>query len=445
MKRALSFSYTRIIALGFFVTILAGSLLLSLPVASRSGTGADYITALFTATSATCVTGLSVVDTYTQWSQFGQWVLLVLIQIGGLGFMTVITLFSMLLRRQIGLRERKLLMQSAGSITLSGVVRLIRRVALGTLLFEGVGTVLLAFRFCRDMGFWDGLFSALFHAVSAFCNAGFDVLGRYAPGSSLALYATDPLVILPIVFLILVGGLGFFVWNDLIACRGRFRALQLHSKLVLMTTGVLVLGGAVLFYLFERGGSLAGMNAGESIMTSLFYSVTPRTAGFAVNTMQDMSESGNLLTMILMLIGGSPGSTAGGIKTTTLVVLVMAAVASARHTPQITVCKRRLEDKAVQQAVSITVIYLAMVLVSTMLLCALQPFTMEQAMYEVISAVGTVGLSSGITASLNTLPKCVVMLLMYAGRVGGLTLALVLAERRNVAPVDRPVDKIMIG
>lgn len=444
-KRTHRFTYTQLIALGFLCIILIGSLLLCLPAASRSGTWTPYVNSLFTATSATCVTGLVVYDTFTQWSLFGQLVILFLIQVGGIGFMTVITMFSLILRRQISLHERKLIMQSAGAQQVGGVVSLIKQVVAATLIIEGIGAALLSFRFIPERGIAQGIYAAVFHSVSAFCNAGFDLMGYYEPFSSLTRYATDPLVNFTVIALILLGGLGFFVWRDISTHKWHFGRYQLHTKLVLTMTVILTVGSAILFFIFEYHATQADMSIGQRLMVSSFQAVTPRTAGFNTTDINAFSESGSMLTMILMFIGGNPGSTAGGIKTTTLLVLILSIVATCRHSTGITIYKRRLEDGIARQAAAIATIYMIAVLVSSMLMCALESMDMKTVLFETISAAGTVGATAGATPVMGTISKVIVMILMFGGRVGGLTLALVLAEKRVHVPVERPTEKIMLG
>ncbi|MDF2608730.1 MAG: synthase subunit [Lachnospiraceae bacterium] len=438
-------TYAQFIALGYLLIILLGGLFLSLPIASRSGEWTPYINSLFTATSATCVTGLVVYDTFTHWSLFGQLTILSLIQIGGVGFMTIITLFSMFLKRHIGLHERRLLMQSAGTLEVGGIVRLIRRIAIGTLVFEGAGALFLATRFVPDMGLVKGVYNAVFHSVSAFCNAGFDLMGRFGQYSSLTTYADDIIVNITIMLLIVIGGIGFLVWNDIIKCGFRFKKFQLHTKIVLVSTGMLILSGAILFFIFEYNASFSALNMKDKIMAAFFQSITPRTAGYNTIDLAALSESGNLLTMMLMFIGGSPGSTAGGIKTTTFVVLLMGTIASSRHNANINIFKRRMDEDVVKQASAIATIYLLAVLGSTLIIAALQPFSVKQVLFEVISAAATVGLTTGITTSLNFVSRIIIILLMYGGRVGILTLALVLAEKRENVLINRPIEKILIG
>ena len=434
---------TRLIALSFIAVILVGTLLLCTPFASASGEWTAPVDALFTATTSTCVTGLVVVDTATHWSLFGQIVILILIQIGGIGFMSLITLVSFFVRHQVSLHERRLLLQSTGALHMSGVMASFRHLLIGTFLVEGLGAAVLAYRFCPIYG-EKGVWYAIFHAVSAFCNAGIDLIGT-AEMPSLMGYANDFLVTGTVMFLIVMGGLGFLVWHDLLKSRFRFRKMELHTKLVLSFTGVLILGGAVLFYLSERNASMATMNEGQKLWNSLFQSVTTRTAGFITFDQASLSDSGALVSMFLMFIGGSPGSTAGGVKTTTLLVFLLCSWNLAHNRESVTVFKRRIDNRIVRQAGAVVCFYLLMILAATALICALEPFGVREISYEVTSAMATVGLSMGMTASLGTFSKLILILLMYAGRLGGLSLFLALAESADQAPIKRPVEKILIG
>ena len=438
-------TYTQFIAFGFLCIIIVGGLLLTFPFASAAGTWTPLLDAMYTATSATCVTGLVVYDTFTHWSLFGQIVILLLIQVGGVGFMTVITLFSILMKRQISLHERKLIMQSAGTFKVGGVVQLIKQVALATFIIEGIGACLLAIRFVPELGWATGLYYAVFHSISAFCNAGFDLMGRFESFSSLTRYVFDPIVNLTIVALIVVGGLGFIVWNDISTHKLHFKRYQLHSKIVLSMTGSLLVIGTVLFFLFEYNDTQAGMNFSQRLLASFFESATPRTAGFNTTPISALSDSGSLLTMFLMFIGGNPGSTAGGIKTSTFLVLIMSIGAACRHSSNITLFKRNLEDGVARQAAAIATIYLLAIMISTMIISAIEPFSLKEILLETVSAAGTVGLSAGITPSVSIATKLICMFLMFGGRVGGLTLALVLAEKRIYVPIERPIEKILIG
>ncbi len=444
-KINLKFSYTQTIAFGFALIILVGALILCLPISSRSGEWTSLLDTLFTATSATCVTGLVLYDTYMQWSIVGQLVILFLIQLGGIGFMTVITMFSIFMKRRIGLHERQLLVQSAGTLRLSGVVRLIKRIVIGSVFFELSGAALLATRFCPQMGLWRGIYNAIFHSVSAFCNAGFDIMGKYGQFSSLTSYAGDPVVSLTISMLIVIGGIGFVVWDDIAKLKWRFREYTLHSKIVLTVTVILIGAGWLLFYIFEARGVLSELSGTDKMIAALFQSITPRTAGFNIVDMANLSESGSFLTIILMFIGGSSGSTAGGIKTTTLAVLFLNVFASSRKIRHVKVYKRRIEDNLVREAGAFFTVYLATVTAATMLLCAIEPFSLKEILFEVVSAIGTVGLTIGITPYIGTVSKVVIILLMFVGRVGWLTLVFALAGKHFDPPVERVPEKILIG
>lgn len=443
-KKRFRLSPARWISLGFFLVILAGTGLLLLPVASK-GEPAGFLDALFTATSATCVTGLAVRDTFTGWSPFGQAVIFCLIQLGGLGFMTVITMISYALGKHLGLYNRKILMQSAGNVSLSGVGSLIRRIVPFTFLFELAGAALLSIRMIPKFGWLRGIWFSVFHSVSAFCNAGFDLMGAEAPSSSLTAFAADPLVTLTISLLIIIGGLGFLVWRDLFQNGLHWSKYQLHTKLVIATTAVLLAGGWVLFMILESNASLEGMSFGEKLLASFFQSVTPRTAGFNTVDLNAMSEGGNVLTNVLMLIGGSPGSTAGGIKTTTVAVLLLSTIASARGHTRVITFRYSIDRDMIRQACSVVCLYLLMAITAVIAVCALDPVTVKQAMFEVNSAIATVGLTLGITSTLSAASRVILILLMYAGRIGVLTFILVFSERRTEPPVDRPNGKLLIG
>ena len=434
------------IALGYFFVIALGTLLLSLPIASRNNMSAGFINALFTATSAACVTGLVVFDSYTQWTIFGQLVLLLLIQIGGLGFMTIITMFSFLLKRRIGLRERGLLRDSVNTMYIGGIVRLIKKILLGTLLFEGIGAILLSMRFIPRMGLIVGIYNGVFHSVSAFCNAGFDLMGRYGKYSSLISFSDDTIVSITIILLIIVGGIGFFVWDDLTKNKHHFKRYQLHTKIVLSTTAILIVSGAISFYIFERANLFSEMGIGEKIIASVFGAVTPRTAGFNIVDTAALTPGSKLLTMILMFIGGSPGSTAGGIKTTTLAVILISLWSSLRFKKNDNVFGRRLEENVLKRASAVMTVNLILTLSATFLIIATNAsLPLSDVLFEVLSAIGTVGLSTGITGTLNTFAQLTIVLLMYCGRVGSLSFALLFTEHRIPSSVQNPREKINIG
>lgn len=445
MKKRLKLTYTKVITIGFALLILIGAFLLMLPIASKSGEWTPFTNALFTSTSATCVTGLVVYDTFSHWSLFGQIIIITLIQIGGLGFMTIITMFSFLLKRRIGLRERRLLMESSGSPELKGVIRMIKKILYGTFITEAIGAVLLSIRFIPKMGILTGIYNSVFHSVSAFCNAGFDLMGRFEPFSSLTYFYDDILVNLTICGLIIVGGVGFIVWNDIFTLRTKFSKYSLHSKVVLIITGALLLIGTLLFYVFERNGVLADMPEYKRILVSFFQSVTSRTAGFNTADLSAISHSSVIIFCILMFIGGSPGSTAGGVKTTTFAVLIFSAFTSARRSSDITVFKKRLEEKTARQASAVVVTYVLAISAAVMIMCAVEPFSLTSIVFEAVSAMGTVGVTMGITTELTVVSKYIIILLMYAGRIGGLTLMLTLAEKRKQVAVKRPSEQVLIG
>lgn len=435
----------RIMAAAFICVILIGAALLACPFSSASGKSTGFIDALFTATSATCVTGLVVFDTGLYWSTFGKCVIICLIQIGGLGAMTIITALAAAIKGRVSLQDSRMLMQSAGTLSLGGLKKIVRRIFIGTASFELLGAVSLATQFVPVFGWGRGILSALFHSVSAFCNAGFDILGEYGGGASLSVFSDNVTVNLTVMALIVIGGLGFIVWSDLLTCRFRFGKLCFHSKIVLTVSAALLLLGGALFYVFEADASMAGLSAGNRAMTAMFQSVTTRTAGFSTIDQSALSESGALLTMFLMLVGGSPGSTAGGIKTTTLAVLILSAAASAGNSGQPTAFKRRIETDAVQKAVSVVAVYIAVLLTAIMLIAAIEPYPLKQIAYEAVSAIGTVGLTMGITPALHSAAKLILTILMFAGRVGGLSAAMVLGERSAQAPVSRPTGRLLIG
>lgn len=435
-------SYTRIIALSFVGVILVGSVLLMLPISSAEGTWTPFYNALFTATSATCVTGLVVYDTGVYWSLFGQIVILMMIQIGGLGFMTIISMLSIFTKRKISLSERKLLMQSAGNMRLSGIVRLVKGIIGCTVVFEALGSLLLAIRFVPQFGWAKGIYYAVFHSVSAFCNAGFDLMGGY---QSFCAYEGDFLVSITLMLLIICGGLGFLVWTEVLEKKTKFVDYSLHAKIVLITTTILIMLGWIGFFIFEATGNLDGYSLPQRLLSSAFMSVTTRTAGFNTMNMATLSKSGAILAMVLMFIGGSPGSTAGGIKTTTAAVIICAIVNMSKGNDDVTIFKKRLEDSVVKHAAVIVIVYMVGVLSAAMVICAFENADVTAVMFEIISAAGTVGLSQGITGQIGIVSKLIIIILMYGGRIGGLSLLMVFREKKKPAPIHRPTEKILIG
>ncbi len=432
------------LAIGFALVILLGAFLLTLPIASKDRVSFPFINALFIATSCTCVTGLSVVDIYTQFSGFGQAVMLTLIQIGGLGFMAVAMFFSMILRKRIGLRERFVLKESLGALKIGGIIRLVRRMLIGTAIFEVAGAIALAFRFCPQFGFWRGIWYSVFHSVSAFCNAGFDLIGIIAPSTSLAIYVDDVLVNVVIMSLIVIGGIGFIVWDDIIENRFRFRRYRLQSKIVLSSTFFLIVAGAVAFYFTEANYAFSGMPFGQRVLASLFQSVTPRTAGFCTVDMSTLSEGGSALTSFLMFVGASPGSTGGGLKTTTFFVMIFSVLSYARKQESVNIFHRKIEDAAVRRAFNSAMLYLMLAGLGIIII-HLQGVSFESSVFEVFSAIGTVGLTKGVTPNLTVVGKLVDILLMYAGRVGSLSIAMAISERRLKPKTSNVTEKIITG
>ncbi len=443
-RRAKRISPVRAVVLSFLAVIALGAFALTLPVSSNGGGWTPFVDALFTATSAACVTGLAVVDTAGHWSGVGQAVILLLIQVGGLGAMTIITGFFSVVRKRASLSDTRMLMQAAGNDSYAGVVKLVKRLFWGTLIFEAAGALLLAIRFIPLFGWGRGIWYSVFHSVSAFCNAGFDVLGDFRGGASLSAFATDPLVVLTVSALIILGGLGFIVWDDLITTRFKFKNMKLHSKVVLVMTGVLIVAPTLIFALLEWTNTFYGHSFGDKLLMALFQAVTPRTAGFATVSMAQLTDAGAILTIVLMLIGGSPGSTAGGVKTTTVAVVLICTVASVKKSQPVAF-KRTIEDDTVRQATAILLIYIALSVVATMALCAVEAVPMRDAAFEVVSAVATVGLSTGITPTLGVAAKLMLTVLMFAGRIGGLSMAMAITGERSPSPVRHPVGKILVG
>ena len=440
-------TYVRIIAVGYMTVILIGTLLLLLPPATRAGESTGILTALFTATSATCVTGLVVVDTATHWTAFGQTVILLMIQIGGLGFMTLGVLLALILRRRISLRTRGILQESMNYMQLGGVIRLVKITFWGTFLFEGCGAVLLAVRFIPVFGIAKGILYGIFHSVSAFCNAGFDLMGGYSGKySSFVEFHGDVLINCVLMALVILGGLGFFVWSDLKKNGCRWKRYMLHTKITLFTTVLLLVAGTILYFLFENDNLLAQMSGKDKFLAALFSSVTARTAGFNTIDTGGLTGASKLLTMLLMFIGGSPGSTAGGIKTVTALVLVAYVWSNLRESKGVNMFQRRLDDDVIRKASNVVVLSMLMAVVSVIFICFIQPYLpVEDVMFEVFSAIGTVGMSTGLTRDLSTASRIVIILLMYCGRIGSMSFALSFTERKKVAPVQFPVEIIMIG
>ena len=423
---------TQVIVAVFALIIAIGTLLLMLPAASRSGRSCGVLTAFFTATSATCVTGLVAGDTYTLWSTFGQVVIICLIQIGGLGFVTIASMVSMVLKRKIDLRQRLIIAQSYNVSGLEGLVRLVRHVVFATFAFEFAGAALLSVRFVPKYGPAGGIARGLFHAISAFCNAGFDILGDAAPGSSLMLYATDPLVCLTIAALVIIGSLGFFVWEDIYNNKG-FKNLQLHTKLVLTISVGLLAAGTVFFFFREGSNTMAGMNFGQRLLASFFQSVTLRTAGFAAIDQGQLTDASKMFSIVLMIIGGSPGSTAGGVKTVSVGIMVLSCIASLRGKKHVTAFGRTITQEQISSATSLFLIVSGLAVAGAVFISSSTGLSVIDTLFETVSALATVGLTTGITGSLNAVSMVLIAIYMFFGRVGVMTIgiAFMLGDKSN--------------
>lgn len=436
---------TQWIAVGFLMIILCGTFFLMLPISSRAREGTDFLSALFTATSATCVTGLVVVDTYQHWSLFGQLVIIMMIQVGGLGFVTIGVTIMLMMGKKIGLADRGLLRDSVNTLEIGGIVRLTQLIIKGTLLIEGLGAVLLSIRFVPEFGILQGIYYGVFHSVSAFCNAGFDLMGRFEAYSSLTRYADDWLINLTTVGLILIGGLGFVVWKDLCKNRLHVHKYTLHTKMVLTALAVLIVVPTFLFWILERNGVLAGMNGSGQFLGALFASVTPRTAGFNTTDVAGMGDAGKLLTLVLMLVGGNPGSTAGGVKTTTVMVLLFCLVSMIQHRDGINIYGRRLEEGLIGKAAIVLTLNLSLAVTASFLICAADALPLTDVLIETFSAVNTVGMSTGITREAGAFSRVVLILLMYCGRIGSLSFALAFTDKRRKSSIRQPMERINIG
>ena len=441
---------TQIMVSGFALVILVGALLLNLPIATQNNESIGFLDALFTSTSAVCVTGLVVVDTATYWSTFGQVVIIMLIQTGGLGFMTVTTLFALITKKKINLRERLLIQESLNQIDLSGLVKLTRYVLLITITIEGIGALLLSTIFIPQLGLTKGIWYSIFHAISAFCNAGFDLMGTISgPFSSLTSYVNNFTVTMTISLLIILGGLGFPVILDIIRSK-KMSKLMLHSKVVIVTSTILIVIGAVFVFCVEYNNpdTLGGLSLGGKLLASLFQAVVPRTAGFNSIDLGIMHQGTIFVMIILMFIGASPASTGGGIKTTTLATLILTVRSFVLGKTDIEVYERRIESTTVRKSVGIFFLATSMVIMGTLLISLTEPsFTLVEAGFEVVSAFATVGSSIGGSPNLSVVGKIIIMTYMFMGRVGSLTILMALLSKGNKKNqlIKYPEGKIIVG
>lgn len=427
-------SGTQIILIGFFLIILIGGVLLYLPVSNRGG--ADFTDTLFTAVSATCVTGLVTVDTYSNYTAFGHFIILLLIQTGGLGFISVAALFSISMGKKIGIRERMLISESISLSETSGIVRLMRFIIMVTFIIEFIGACILSVCFIPEFGISDGIFKGIFHSVSAFCNAGLDLMGEREAFSSFSAYADltfrNFIVNITLCVLVITGGLGFYVWYDLYCIKSRKR-LRLHTKLVLIISVILTLGGAMLLLSFEWNNpqTIGELNLGEKIMASFSQSVFARTAGFNTINLSELRQESVILECLLMFIGASPGSTGGGVKTTVAAVMLLTAFSVVQGHDEVFVFNRRISKRLRLRALAVFSLAVATVLIGMTVLCIFESGGFEQILFEVISAFSTTGLTMGITTGLSEPAKVMLMILMYFGRVGILTAGYAIAKRQN--------------
>ncbi len=434
-------SSAQIIILGFAAAILLGFLLLMLPISTQDRKGANFFDALFTATSAVCVTGLVVQDTATYWSGFGQFVILALIQIGGMGIVTVAVALATLSGKKISLKQRSTMQEAIAAPKVGGIVRLTGFIIQMTVLFEFLGAVCLFPVFYREFGLRKGLWYSVFHSISAFCNAGFDLMGCKAPYSSLTGFIGNPAVNLTIMILIVTGGIGFLTWDDIKTNRFRFQRYRMQSKVILATTALLIFFPALYFFFFE----FSDAPLAERVFSSLFQSVTTRTAGFNTADLTGVSETGMAIMILLMLVGGSPGSTAGGMKTTTFAVMLSTSISVFRRKENTHFFGRRITDETVRSAATVMTMYLTLFLIGGCIISRVEGLSLLTCLYETASAVGTVGLTLGITPGLGLVSRSILILLMYFGRVGGLTLifATVSGSQSNAAKL--PQEKLTVG
>lgn len=442
LKNKTKLNGVQILALGFLAVIIIGAVILSLPISSRSGEPTNFLDAIFTSTSAVCVTGLITLDTSTHWSTFGQTVIMALIEIGGLGFMSFTVLISLILGKKITLRERLVMQEAMNTFSIQGLVRMVKYVLIFTVSVQFFGALLLSTQFVPEYGIIKGFFYSIFHSISAFCNAGFDLFG-----TSLVGYSNNTVVILIISALIIIGGLGFTVLLELYDFKG-IKKLSLHAKIVIITTLILIFGGTLLMLLFEHKNpqTIADMNIKDKLLNSFFASVTPRTAGFNSISTSGMTLASKILTVILMLIGGSPGSTAGGLKTVTCAILVLTVISVIRGREDTEVFGRRLTKEIVYKSFIIVFIGLSLVIGVTMILSYTEVgASFIDLLYETSSALGTVGLTLGLTPNLSSLGKIFIMIMMYLGRVGPLTVMLALTRKRKKSGYKYPEGKILIG
>ena len=435
------FSSARIILFGFIIMIFLGASILSLPISSRSREFTPFIDALFTATSASCVTGLIVYDTATHWSVFGKIIIIAMIQCGGLGVVTMLTVFTQVTGKKIGLRDRATLQSALSAPHIGGIIRLTSFIFKATIIIEMIGALLMFPRFMKDFGITKGIYYSVFHSISAFCNAGFDLMGDVSKFSSLTKYQSDIMINITIMLLILIGGLGFLIWKDIVDYRFDIKRYSTQTKIVLTMTFILVLFPSILFFFTE----FSGLDIKTRVLSSLFQAVTPRTAGFNTIDYTKFSDNGIAMTIILMLIGGGSGSTAGGIKLTTIFILVATMCSVLKQDKEVAVFKKRIEPDIIKNAVAVFALDIFLFIVGSMIISGIEGFSLKETMFECASAVATVGLTLGITPHLGIISKILLICMMYIGRVGGITLIFAAVNPKNNGNARYPKEQVAVG
>lgn len=435
------FSSARIILFGFIIMIFLGASILSLPVSSRSGEFTPFIDALFTATSASCVTGLIVYDTATHWSLFGKIIIIAMIQCGGLGVVTMIAVFTQVAGKKIGLRDRATLQNALSAPQIGGIVKLTSFIFKGTVIIEMIGALLMFPSFMKDFGVTKGIYYSIFHSISAFCNAGFDLMGDVSKFSSLTKYKSDIMINITIMLLILIGGLGFLIWRDVVNYKFDFKRYSTQTKIVFLMSTVLVVFPSVLFFFTE----FSTLNIKTRVLSSVFQAVTPRTAGFNTIDYTKFSDNGIAMTIILMLIGGGSGSTAGGIKMTTIFILVATMCSVLKQDKEVAVFKKRIEPDIIKNAVAVFALDIFLFIVGSMIISGIEGFSLKETMFECASAVATVGLTLGITPHLGIISKILLICMMYIGRVGGITLIFAAVNPKNNGNARYPKEQVAVG
>lgn len=435
------FSSARIILLGFIIMIFVGASILSLPISSRSREFTPFIDTLFTATSASCVTGLIVYDTATHWSIFGKIIIIAMIQCGGLGVVTMITVFTQVTGKKIGLRDRATLQSALSAPQIGGIIRLTSFIFKATIIIEMIGAILMFPSFMKDFGVTKGIYYSIFHSISAFCNAGFDLMGDVSKFSSLTKYQSDIMINISIMLLILIGGLGFLIWKDILNYKFDMKRYSTQTKIILVMSVVLVIFPSILFFFTE----FSGLDIKTRILSSLFQAVTPRTAGFNTTDYTKFSDNGIAITIILMLIGGGSGSTAGGIKMSTIFILVATMCSVLKQDKEVAVFKKRIEPDIIKNAVAVFVLDIVLFVAGSMIISGIEGFSLKETMFECASAVATVGLTMGITPNLGIISKLLLICMMYIGRVGGITLIFAAVTPKNNGNARYPKDQVAVG